>query len=168
MRTKTILLYGVLFSLYCIIMFVIPSTFTPTFWAGVIFTQVSFGYCVIVWLYYFRQEHEQHCRFLKIPVVMLANSYLCLQITVSVLGKFIITMPIWVTIVTSLLLLAFSIINLVSIDNTYEYINEIDSVLSSKTTYLKRLQNKVESVLESQTDDKVKKTLINSRRRYSI
>ena len=85
--------------------------------------------------------------------------YAFIQIVVSIVFKFMKGAPTWTSILTCAILLVATLIELISIDGTTEYVETLDSKIKPKVNYIKMLQVESELLLSSLMDENAKRAV---------
>lgn len=161
MKNKNVIAVDiVLFIVFNVIAFLIPSELTMTFWVAYIFTIVMFGIQIYMWLSFFEKNPEATSKFYRIPVLSVCNKYLIIQIIVFLVFKFLPMLPLWVNIVVNVLVLAWALIGFITLSGAADYITAIDDKIKPKVSYIKSLQVEIELLAMDSTEIETKEILV--------
>lgn len=161
MKTKkTILPIGfVLFIMFLVVAFAVPSKYTMTFWVAFVFTVISFGLNTYKWIEYFKLNKDMNSKFLNIPILNVCYYYMIVQLVSFLVFKFAYMLPVWISIVCNVLIIAVALIGFITISSASEYIQAVDQKRKTKVDYIKSLQVDVELIATSMDDLKIKEML---------
>ncbi|WP_027438488.1 hypothetical protein [Lachnospira multipara] len=156
---RMILITAILFVTYNVVVFVIPSALSISFWVAYAFSVVSFGLLFFLWMDFFKKGRKIISKFYRIPILYVSCCYAFIQIVVSIVFKFMKGAPTWTAILTCAILLAATLIGLISIDGATEYVETLDSKIKPKVNYIKTLQVESELLLSSLKDENAKRAV---------
>lgn len=161
MKTKNVILpIGlILFVVFLVVAFVVPSEFTITFWVAFGFTVASFALNIYKWVEYFKTNKNLNSKFLNIPILNVSYYYVIIQMILFLVFKFAYMLPAWIVIICNVMSLAFALIGFITISSSVDYIQTVDERIKPKVNYIKALQTDVELVAESVDDLKTKEIL---------
>lgn len=126
---KTLIPYtilAILFALFNIFAFAIPSDKTSTFWVVYGFTVAMFGIEIIVLLMTFPKSNTPEKQFLSWPILCVGAIYLVIQTVIFYPFKFFPHIPCWVAVIVSSLILAIALICLIAVKASTKIINNFD------------------------------------------
>lgn len=149
----------ILFLVFNIVAFVIPSDMTPPFWVAYAFSIIAFLLELYMWLSFFKGKNRLMSQFYRIPVVLIFNLYAIVQGIIFLFFKFQPHTSVWISIIANVIVLAVALIGCITLDGTGKYVEEIDEKVRNKITNIKENQVEVEILLESVIDENVKKAL---------
>lgn len=153
------LILGILFVLFNVIAFAIPTVKTGTFWTAYVFTVVAFAAQVGVWKIAFGKEDALKSKFLGIPVVHVGTVYLVIQMIAFAVFMTVPTFPAWSAIVACAVILVAFVVCLISADVGRSEIDRVEAKVKAKTFYIKSLQADVELLADAEADTDVKGAL---------
>ena len=157
---KVILPIGlVLFVVFLIVAFAVPSKYTMTFWVAFLFTVISFVLNTYKWIEYFKINKDLNSKFLNIPILNVSYYYMIVQLVSFLVFKFAYMLPVWISIIWNALIIAFALIGFITISSASEYIQSVDEKSKTKVDYIKNLQADVELIATSTDDLKTKEML---------
>ena len=160
MRNKRIIAVGIiLFIVFSVIAFVVPTELTKTFWIAYGFTVASFAIELYMWMSFFQKNPNPMSRFYRIPVLNVCNWYIGLQVVAFLLLKLFPNIPSWIAIVINVLIIAASIIGFITLESAAEYVASVDDKVKPKVTYIKNLQVEIELISSGTADVQLKKKL---------
>ena len=157
---KGYVILSIFFVLVSVIAFAVPTVKTNTFWIAYVFTTVAFVVQIVIWKLAFGKEDTLKSKFLTIPVVYIGSVYLLIQVIAFAVFKFIPTLPAWVAVVVCALIVGISVVCMITAEVGREEIERVETRVQKKVFYVKELQVDVELLADGETDDAVKKELI--------
>ena len=160
---KKVMAYAVLaivFALFNVIAFAVPTEKTATFWIAYAFSVVAFSLQIGVWKFAFKGADTLKSKFLGIPLISVGAQYLVVQVAAFAVFMAFPLLPTWVPIVVCALILGVSAICLIGTETGREEINRIEEKVEKKVFYIKSLQVDVELLAESESDPEIKNELI--------
>lgn len=161
MKNKTpYIVTAIIFALFNVVAFAIPSDKTATFWVAYAFSVVAFAVQLFVWWKAFGQKENLKSKFLGFPVLNIAFTYLTFQSVTFLIFKFIPYAPTWSAILVCALILGISSACMISGNVGANVGAEIDEKISVKRQFIKSLQIEVEMLAESENDENVKQHLL--------
>lgn len=154
---------AVLFVVYNLLAFVIPSGKTLAFWIAYAFGIISFGVMIFTWKRAIDSGKDIMSRYYKIPLLRIGLGYVILSAVLMMLFKFIPDAPIWVPLLICALLLCAVFIGLITSDSAVETglqeVERIEKNISTKRAFIKDLQIEVEMLAETESDPEIKSML---------
>ena len=152
---------GVVFALFNVLAFAIPTEKTVTFWIAYAFTVVAFGLQIGVWKLTFKGADTLKSKFLGLPLISVGAKYLAVQVVAFAAFMAFPLLPTWIPIVVCSVVLGISAICLIGIETGREEINRVEEKAEKKVFYIKSLQVDVELLAESESDPQIKAELSN-------
>ena len=151
---------GIVFALFNVIAFVIPTDKTATFWTAYIFTVVAFLLQILVWKVAFGKKDTLKSKFLGIPVIYVGATYLSLQLIVFAIFMIFPTLPVWLAIVVCSIVLAISALCAIAGQAGANEINRVEEKIKVKRAFIQFLQVDIQMLAESETDAETKAALL--------
>lgn len=172
MKKNKALAYAVLaiiFALFNVIAFVIPTAKTATFWIAYVFTAVAFLSQIAIWKFAFNGANTLKSKFLGIPLVSVGSTYLFVQLIAFAVFMACPLIPGWVAVVVGTLILGISAICLIGTEVSRDEIGRVEKKVDEKVFYIKSLQTDVEMLagVETDADTKVALTKLADKIRFS-
>lgn len=162
MKKNKALAYAVLaiiFALFNVIAFVIPTAKTETFWIAYVFTAVAFLSQIAIWKLAFNGANTLKSKFLGIPLVSVGSTYLFVQLIAFAVFMACPLIPGWVAVVVGTLILGISAICLIGTEASRDEIGRIEKKVDRKVFYTKSLQIEIEMLARAETDSGAKDEL---------
>lgn len=160
---KKVMAYAVLailFALFNVIAFAIPTEKTATFWIAYAFSVVAFAIQIGVWKFAFKGADTLNSKFLGIPLISVGARYLAIQVVAFAVFMAFPVLPTWIPIVICFVILGISAICLIGTETGREEINRVEEKVEKKVFYIKSLQVDVELLAESESDPEIKAELL--------
>jgi hypothetical protein len=162
MKKNSKLGYAVLcivFGLFNVIAFAIPTAKTETFWVAYASSVVAFTSQIGIWKVALGKEDTLKSKFLGFPVVHIGIVYLIVQTVVFAVFMAVPTLPVWSAIVVCALVLGISAICMISAEAGRSEIGRIEAQVKQKVFYIKSLQVDVELLANSESNGATKEAL---------
>ena len=162
MKKNSKLGYAVLcivFVLFNVIAFAIPTAKTETFWVAYASSVVAFTSQIGIWKVALGKEDTLKSKFLGFPVVHIDIVYLIVQTVVFAVFMAVPTLPVWSAIVVCALVLGISAICMISAEAGRSEIGRIEAQAKQKVFYIKSLQVDVELLANSESNGATKEAL---------
>jgi hypothetical protein len=131
--------------------FAVPFSRRDSYWIGYGFTMLALLLSFGAAGYAFREESPQS-RFYSLPVPALLWGYLLIQAALGLVFMAFSAIPVWISVILSVILLAAVLIGLLAADAGKEAAEKSDQKVKSKTLYIRSLQNDVEALQKSVKD----------------
>ena len=147
---------GIVFVLFNVIAFAIPTVKTGTFWVAYAFSVVAFASQIGIWKVALGKEDTLKSKFLGFPVVHIGIIYLIVQTIVFAVFMAVPTLPVWSAIVVCALVLGIFAICMISAEAGRGEIERIETKVKQKVFYIKSLQVDVELLAKNESDSAVK------------
>ena len=151
---------GIVFALFNVIAFVIPTDKTATFWTAYVFTVLAFLLQLLVWKVAFGKKDTLKSKFLGIPVINVGAAYLSLQLIVFAIFMIFPMLPVWLAIVVCSIVFAISALCAIAGQAGANEINRVEEKIKVKRAFIQFLQVDLEMLAESETDTETKTELV--------
>lgn len=150
---------AIVLSLINVIVFVVPTEKTSTFWIAYAFTTVAFIAQIIVLQFSFKNEDNLKSKFLGIPIISVGITYLAIQMVAFAVFLIFPTIPSWIAIIVCAAITGISAICLIGTDVARKEIERVEEKVGKKVFYIKSLQVDVEMLAQNEADTDTKETL---------
>ena len=162
MKKNNVLAYsilGIVFILFNIIAFSIPIDRTEIFWVIYSFSVVAIGLQLLIWRVAFNKAQTLKSKFLGIPIIHVGIVYLIIQLISFIVFVAVPTIPNWIVIIVSSLIISLAALCLISVEVGRDEVDRIEEKVQKKVFYIKELQADVEMIAEKETDNETKESL---------
>ena len=162
MKKNTKLAYavlGIVFILFNVIVFAVPTDKTITFWIAYAFTVVAFALQIGIWNAAFKATETLKSKFLGVPIIYVGIVYLVLQLIAFAVFMIFPLIPSWIVVIACALVLGISVICLISADVARDEINRVEEKVNQKGFYIRELQADVEMLAEQEQNLEIKTSL---------
>ena len=160
-RKLSALILALVFVLFNVIAFAIPTIKTATVWTAYGFTVVAFALQLLVWKQAFDKTETLKSKFLGIPVVHVGIVYLAVQLLAFALFMAVPTLPAWSAVVACAVILAISAVCLIAFEPARDEINRVEEKVKAKVFYIQSLRVDVELLAEKEINTETKTALKN-------
>ena len=150
---------SIVFALFNVIAFVIPTDKTATFWAAYAFSVVAFAVQIPLWKIAFGKKDTLKSKFLGIPVIHVGLTYLIVQLIAFAIFMIFPILPVWLVIVVCSIILAISALCAIAGQAGANEINRIEEKIKVKRAFIQFLQIDIEMLAETETDAETKTAL---------
>ena len=150
---------GIVFALFNVIAFVIPTDKTATFWAAYAFSVVAFAVQIPLWKIAFGKKDTLKSKFLGISVIHVGITYLIIQLFAFAVFMIFPTLLIWLAVVVCAIILAISALCTISGQVGANEINRVEEKITVKRAFIQFLQTDIEMLAENETDTETKAEL---------
>ena len=150
---------GIVFALFNVIAFVIPTDKTPTFWTAYAFSVVSFAVQIPLWKIALGKKDTLKSKFLGIPVIHVGIIYLIIQLIAFAVFMIVPTLPVWLAIIVCAIILAISALCAIAGQAGANEINRVEEKNKVKRAFIQFLQTDIEMLAESESDTETKAAL---------
>ncbi len=150
---------GIVFALFNVIAFVIPTDKTATFWATYAFSVVAFAVQIPLWKIAFGKKNTLKSKFLGIPVIHVGVIYLIIQLIAFAIFMVFPTLPVWLAVIVCAIILAISALCAIAGQAGADEINRVEEKIKVKRAFIQFLQTDIEMLYESETDAETKTAL---------
>ena len=151
---------GIVFALFNVLAFVIPTEKTATFWITYAFSVVAFGLQIGIWNFAFKGAETLKSKYLCIPLISVGARYLVVQVIAFAVFMAFPFLPSWIPIVVCSVILGIFAICLIGTETGREEINRVEEKVEKKVFYIKSLQVDVELLAESENNPEIKAELL--------
>lgn len=156
-----ILIYAIIFIAECVLFLAIPFPKTGAAWVEFAFTLISVCVgCGISW-HAFKNEGLKS-KIYGFPMFRIGFIYMIVQLIVgwiiAIVGCFTIV-PIWVALVASVIILAFSLISVIGTDNARDIITEQQEQTRASVKQMKMFRLDIQYIVDICADNELKKPL---------
>ena len=150
---------GIVFALFNVIAFVIPTEKTATFWTAYAFFVVAFAVQIPLWKIAFGKKDTLKSKFLGIPVIHVGITYLIIQLIAFAVFMIFPTLPVWAAVVVCAVILAISALCVIAGQAGANEINRVEEKIKVKRAFIQFLQTDIEMLAETETDAETKAAL---------
>lgn len=156
-----ILIYAIIFIAECVLFLAIPFPKTGAAWVEFAFTLIAIcAGCGISW-HAFKNEGLKN-KIYGFPMFRIGFIYMIVQLIVgwiiAIIGCFTIV-PIWIALVASVVILAFSLIGVIGTDNARDIITEQQEQTRASVKQMKRFRLDIQYIVDICADKELKKPL---------
>ena len=162
MKKNNLLSYlalGIVFALFNVLAFVIPTDKTATFWTAYAFSVVAFAVQIPLWKIALGKKDTLKSKFLGIPVIHVGITYLIIQLIAFAIFMIFPMLPIWLAVVVCSIILAISALCAIAGQAGANEINRVEEKIKVKRAFIQFLQTDIEMLAESETDAETKAEL---------
>ena len=159
-KLMSYLVLGIVFALFNVIAFVIPTDKTATFWTAYVFTVVAFLLQLLVWKVAFGKKDTLKSKFLGIPVIYVGATYLIVQLIVFAVFMIFPMLPVWLAIVVCSIVLAISALCAIAGQVGANEINRVEEKIKVKRAFIQFLQVDIETLASTESDADTKVALV--------
>lgn len=150
--TKGYFVLGILFAMFSVIAFAVPSAKTATFWIAYAFTAVALAVQVPIWKVTLGRDDKLENKFLSYPVPHIGIVYLVVQLLAFVVFLFLPTAPAWIAAVVCAVIAGIAAICMIAADTGRNEIERVGTTVRTKVSYIKSLQGDVELLVNHESD----------------
>ena len=150
---------GIVFALFNVIAFVIPTEKTATFWTAYAFSIVAFAVQIPLWKIALGKKDTLKSKFLGIPVIHVGITYLIIQLIAFAVFMIFPTLPVWAAVVVCAVILAISALCVIAGQAGANEINRVEEKIKVKRAFIQFLQTDIEMLAETETDAETKAAL---------
>ena len=150
---------GIVFALFNVIAFVIPTDKTATFWTAYAFSVVAFAVQIPLWKIALGKKDTLKSKFLGIPVIHVGITYLIIQLIAFAVFMILPTLPVWLAVVVCTIILAISALCTIAGQAGANEINRVEEKIKVKRAFIQFLQTDIEMLAETETDAETKAAL---------
>lgn len=151
----------ILFILFNITAFAIPTTRTTTFWITYVFTIIAFIAQIFIWNFALEKTKNLQHRLWSFSIIYIGIVYLVLQIIVFFLFRIIATLPTWSAIVVSVIISGISIASILASESGVNEIKQNEIKVQNKISFIRGLQTEIDLLINREKDDDVRLALEN-------
>lgn len=150
---------GIVFVLFNVIAFVIPTDKTATFWTAYAFSVVAFAVQIPLWKIALGKKDTLKSKFLGIPVIHVGITYLIIQLIAFAIFMIFPTLPVWLAIIVCAIILAISALCAIAGQAGANEINRVEEKIKVKRAFIQFLQTDIEMLVEIEKDAETKAAL---------
>lgn len=150
---------GIVFVLFNVIAFVIPTDKTATFWTAYVFSVIAFAVQIPLWKIALGKKDTLKSKFLGIPVIHVGITYLIIQLISFAIFMIFPTLPVWLAVIVCAIILAISALCAIAGQAGADEINRVEEKIKVKRAFIQFLQTDIEMLYESETDAETKTAL---------
>lgn len=150
---------GIVFALFNVIAFVIPTDKTATFWTAYVFSIVAFAVQIPLWKIALGKKDTLKSKFLGIPVIHVGIAYLIIQLIAFAVFMIFPTLPAWLAVVVCAIILTISALCAIAGQAGANEISRVEEKIKVKRAFIQFLQTDIEMLVESETDAETKAAL---------
>ena len=149
----------IVFALFNVIAFVVPTEKTATFWVAYVFTVVAFAVQIPLWKIALDKKDTLKSKFLGIPVIHVGITYLIIQLITFAVFMSFPTLPVWLAVVVCAIILAISALCAIAGKVGANEINRVEEKIKVKRAFIQFLQVDIEMLFETEPDSEIKTAL---------
>lgn len=150
-------IWAILFAVFNIISFIIPSAKIGSFWVGYAFINIIIV-AQLLCSYLFFNEKTDDGKFLNLPIITVSYISLTVSVVIGSVFMAVPSLPIWITVAVSLLITAFYVISVISIDPVAQHIENTDRDVKINTYFIKSLTADAETLIQTAKEKEIKTT----------
>lgn len=158
-KMRPYLALAILFALFNVIAFVMPTAKTATFWWAYAFSVVAFVAQVLLWKLSLERKETLKSKFLGIPVIHVGLTYLLVQLVVFVVFMILPNLPTWLAVIVCTIVLAISALCVIAGQAGANEINRVEEKIKVKRAFIQFLQTDIEMIAESELNAETKTAL---------
>lgn len=153
--------WAVLFVAFHVIAFVTPgdiagvSKFSGSFWVGYAFIVLSF-IGQLICAYVALKEKNAKKLFYRLPLITISYSATVVSVIVGALCMAIPFIPTWVGVVVCLLILAFSVVSVLSAQIAADLVEKTDDQIKAQTFFIKSLTADAQTLMTKAASEQAK------------
>ena len=150
---------GIVFILFNVIAFVIPTDKTATFWTAYAFSVIAFVIQILLWKIAFGKKDTLKSKSLGIPVIHVGIIYLIIQLIAFAVFMIFPALPTWLAVIVCAIILAISALCAIAGKAGANEINRVEEKIKVKRAFIQFLQTDIEMLVESENDAETKAAL---------
>lgn len=160
MKNKTpYIVIAILFVLFNVTAFMIPTEKTSVFWIGYVFTVIAFAVVGFVWYLTIGKKQDLKSKLFGSSVAYISAVYLAVQFVAFLVFMFVSSAPSWCAVLVCVAILGISAICMITTNASTEMITATENKVAVKRQFIKDLQIEVEMLAETETDAEIKQKL---------
>lgn len=156
---RAYVILSVVFILFNVIAFAVPTAKTAAFWIAYAFTVVAFALQIGIWNAAFKADDALKSKFFGIPIIHIGIVYLAFQLIAFAAFMVFPVIPSWIVVIVCALILGISAICLLSADVARNEIDRVEEKVNRKVFYIRELQIDVEILAEQERNTETKTAL---------
>ena len=150
---------AILFVLFNVTAFAIPTKKASVFWIGYVFTVIAFVVVSFVWYLTIGKKQDLKSKLLGSSVAYISAVYLAVQFVAFLVFMFVSSAPSWCAVLVCVAILGISAICMITTNAGTEMITATENKVAVKRQFIKDLQIEVEMLAETETDAEIKQKL---------
>ena len=150
---------GIVFALFNVMAFVIPTEKAATFWTAHAFSVVAFTVQIPLWKIALGKKDTLKGKFLGIPVIHVGITYLIIQLIAFAVFMIFPTLPVWLALIVCATILAISALCAIVGQAGANEINRVEENIKVNRAFIQLLQTDIEMLAKSESDDETKAAL---------
>ena len=150
---------GIVFALFNVIAFAIPTDKTATFWTAYVFSVVAFAVQIPLWKIALGNKDTLKSKFLGIPVIHVGITYLIIQLIAFAVFMIFPMLPVWLAVVVCAIILAISALCAIAGQAGANEINRVEEKIKVKRAFIQFLQIDIEMLAENENDNETQAVL---------
>ena len=150
---------GIVFALFNVIAFAIPTDKTATFWTVYVFSIIAFAVQIPLWKIALSKKDTLKSKFLGIPIIYVGITHLIIQLIAFAVFMIFPKLPVWLAVIVCAIVLVIFALCAIAGQAGANEINRIEEKIKDKRTFIQFLQTDIEMLAESETDVKTKAAL---------
>ncbi len=151
---------AILFILFNVIAFAIPTAKTSSFWIGYVFTVIAFAVQAYAWYVSIGKKRKLKSKLLGSSVVYISVVYLVIQMIAFFVFMFVQKAPVWTAVLVCALIMGIFLICMISADTGADMVTAVEKKVAVKRQYIKDLLIEAEMLAETESDPEIKSMLI--------
>ena len=162
MKKNNLIFYlslGIVFALFNVIAFVIPTDKTATFWTAYALSLIAFAVQIPLWKSALGKKDTLKSKFLGIPIIHVGITYLIIQLIAFAVFMIFPTLPVWLAVVVCSIILAISALCAIAGQAGANEINRAEEKIKVKRAFIQFVQTDIEMLAESEPDVETKSEL---------
>ena len=162
-KTKSIIaVYAIIAFVYVLAFLIIPFQKSAASWISFAFTVISFPCGVLIYNIAFRNGEALLSKVYGYPIFRIGAIYTITQVIFSIIIctiATILTVPYWIALLLSIIILAASAIGVIATDNARDIVEEIDRGTKQSIQNTKMFNLNIAAIVNQCTDVTLKKEL---------
>lgn len=114
---KGYILLIALFALITLLVILVPTNKTASFWTVYIFTAVSFLVNALVFRKVLKSKEVLKSKFIGLPIAFISGIYLCVQIVLLAVFLLLADMPMWAALLICIIICGSAFVLMISSDS---------------------------------------------------
>ena len=151
---------GIIFIVFNVLAFAIPTEKTGTFWTAYVFTVLAFAAQIGIWRLAFGKAETLKSKFLGIPLLHVGVAALSIQLIAFAVFMAVPSLPAWAAVVTSAIIFGGAGVCLIAGDVGRDEVERVEEKVNRKVFYLKDLQADIELLAEQEADPEMRAELL--------
>lgn len=150
---------GILFLLFSVVAFVVPSAKTASFWVAFVFTVISFIAQIIIWKMAFGKAESLKSNFLGFSIIYVGIAYLIVQLAAFAVFMALSSLAVWIPLVVCALILGISTVCLITTVMGKDEVVRVDAKVKAKVSFVREMQTEIKLLSEAETNTEIKAAL---------